>query len=258
MVDKYALVVSQAGAVSQDPAEIDTNVTVDTGATATAELASEATGGAVTTPNMGVAGANAVLVIGTYVDDADGTIGSVSEFFPGHGTNTKYANEKAVAMGMGGILPGGQAAVGTLTIAEPVTDGDEFTIDTTVYTLKTTPAAAYDIDIGADEAATKVNIVAAINASGTPGTEYFAGTLRHPTVEATTFATDDCLLTARVGGVAGDSIVIAESGQGLTHASNVFDAATLGDVTPGEDFAQDLSLEPIGISADVALVDQNA
>lgn len=128
------------------------------------------------------------------------------------------------------------ASQGTLTIAEPVSDGDEFTIDTTVYTLKTTPAAAYDIAIGADEPATKVNIVAAINASGTPGTEYFAGTLIHPTVSAAAFVGDDCVLTAKVAGEAGDLIVLAESGQGFTHVSNVFDGTgTLGGTTAGVD-----------------------
>jgi hypothetical protein len=258
MADKYATVVSKAGAVSQDPAEIDTNVTVDAGATAEAELASEAAGGGVGLANMGFAGANAVLVIGTYDDDANGSIGTLSEFAPGHGTNTKWANEKLAGMNMGGILPGGPAAQGTLTIAEPVTTTDQFTIGLIQYTLITTPVAPYDIAIGADEAATKVNIVAAINASGTPGTEYFAGTLQNPLVEATTFATDACILTARDGGLASDLIVIAETGNELTHAANIFDAATLGAVTEGFDFADVTSLEPIGISADVALKDQNA
>lgn len=138
-------------------------------------------------------------------------------------------------MGQKTVTVAGVAAQGTLTIAEPVTTTDEFTIDTTVYTMMTTPAAAYDIAIGADEAATKVNIVAAINASGTAGTEYFAGTLIHPTVTATTFAGDACVLTAKTNGTAGNSIVSAESGVGFAHASNVFDAATLGTTTAGVD-----------------------
>lgn len=132
-------------------------------------------------------------------------------------------------------VTGEEASEGTLTIAEPVTDGDEFTIGTTVYTMKTTTAAAYDIAIGADEDATKVNIVAAINASGTEGVEYHAGTLIHPDVAATTFAGDAGVLTAKVEGVAGDSIVTAETGQGFTHASNIFDGATLGTTNAGVD-----------------------
>jgi len=126
----------------------------------------------------------------------------------------------------------GVASQGTLTIAEPVTDGDPFTIDTQVYNLLTTPLAAYDVAIGANEAATKVNIVAAINASGTPGTEYFAGTLIHPTVSAATFSVDTCVLTAKTTGVAGDLIATTET---FTHISNVFNAATLGTTTAGVD-----------------------
>lgn len=133
------------------------------------------------------------------------------------------------------ISTAGVQAQGTLTIAEPVTTTDQFTIGLIQYTMITTPVAAYDIAIGADEAATKVNIVAAINASGTPGTEYFAGTLANPLVSAIAFAGDDCVLTARLAGTAGNSIVSAETGNELTHASNIFDATTLGTTTAGVD-----------------------
>ena len=133
------------------------------------------------------------------------------------------------------ISTAGVQAQGTLTIAEPVTTTDQFTIGLIQYTMITTPVAAYDIAIGADEAASKVNIVAAINASGTPGTEYFAGTLANPLVSAIAFAGDDCVLTARLAGTAGNSIVSAETGNELTHASNIFDATTLGTTTAGVD-----------------------
>lgn len=243
MADKYAAAVSKVGAVIQDPNEIDTNVTSDTGATAVAELSSgDGGGGHTTAPNMGFAGAQAILVIGTYVDDADGTIGSLSEFPPGHGTNKQFYNEKAVDADVGGILPGGEQASGTLTIAEavggdksagemtiaePLIDGDQFIIGTQVYRMKDTPAQAYDIEIGANEPESKVNIVAAINASGTEGVEYYAGTLAHPDVVMTTFSTDAGVLTAREFGTAEDAIVTAETGQGFTGATNVFTTATL-------------------------------
>jgi hypothetical protein len=125
------------------------------------------------------------------------------------------------------------AAQGTLIIEEAVTEGDQFTLDAQQYTLKASPTTAYDIAIGADEAATKVNIVAAINASGTEGVEYFAGTLEHPTVVATAFAVDDCVLTAKTSGTVGNSIVSDETGQGLTDVANVFDDTTLGTTTAG-------------------------
>jgi hypothetical protein len=116
-----------------------------------------------------------------------------------------------------------------------VTDGDQFTYDTRRYTLLDTTVAAFDIAIGADEDATKVNIVAAINASGTEGVEYHAGTTEHPTVVATAFAGDDMVVTAKVAGAAGDTIVSDETGQGLTDVANVFDDTTLGTTTAGVD-----------------------
>jgi hypothetical protein len=117
-------------------------------------------------------------------------------------------------------------AQGTLTIAEPVTADDTFTIDTTVYTLKAgATAAAGEVGMGADEAATKLAIVAAIN-----GTDGFNSA--HPTVSAAAFAGDDCVLTALAGGTAGDAIATTET---FTHVSNVFDAGTLGTTTAGVD-----------------------
>jgi len=145
----------------------------------------------------------------------------------GAGTHRPLTSNGAPTDGVEGV-----ASQGTLTIAEPVTSTDTFTIGTTVYKMMTTPAAAYDVAIGADEAATKVNIVAAINASGTPGTEYFAGTLAHPDVTAAAFVGDDCVITAKETGVAGDLIATTET---FTHISNVFDALTLGTTVAGVD-----------------------
>lgn len=118
------------------------------------------------------------------------------------------------------------AAQGTLTIAEPVTAEDTMTIDTTVYTFKAdgTAAAAGDIDLGADEATTKLNIVKAIK-----GTDSINEA--HPTVDcAAAFTGDDLVLTAREKGADGDTIDTTET---FTHISNVFDAATLGTTTAG-------------------------
>lgn len=129
----------------------------------------------------------------------------------------------------------GVASQGTLTIAEALTDGDQMTIGLIQYTFLDTTVSAFDIAIGANEAATKVNIVAAINLSGTEGVEYHAGTQQNTLVAATAFATDDCVLTARATGVAGDSIDTIETGQELTDVANVFDADTLGTTTSGVD-----------------------
>lgn len=118
----------------------------------------------------------------------------------------------------------GTKAAGTLTIAEQVTADDTFTIGSKTYTIKASGAAADgELNIGIDEPATKLAIVAAIN--GTDGIND-----PHPLVTAAAFASDDCVITARLPGTAGDAIATTET---FTHASNVFDASTLGAVTAG-------------------------
>ena len=128
------------------------------------------------------------------------------------------------------VNPGAVAAQGTLTIAEPVTDGDTFTIDTKTYRLKTTIAQGYDIAIGGSEAQTKLNIVAAINGTGAPGIDYWDGVPVHPTVYIDDFSGDTAVLTAKTGGTAGNAIVLSET---FTDVANVFDDTTMGTTTAG-------------------------
>ena len=120
------------------------------------------------------------------------------------------------------------AAQGTLTIAEPVTAEDTMTIGAVVYTFKAngTAAAAGEIDMGAAEANTKLNIVTAIK--GTDGLN-----TAHPTADcAAAFVGDGLVLTAKTKGTVGNALATTQT---LTHASNIFDAATLGTTTAGVD-----------------------
>lgn len=95
-----------------------------------------------------------------------------------------------------------QYASGTLTSdATNVTANDTVTIDTTVYKFVATPAAAYDVKIGTDAATTLDNLKKAVNASGTPGTEYGVGTLVHPTVIAYTNTDTTQVFVAKTIGV---------------------------------------------------------
>lgn len=122
----------------------------------------------------------------------------------------------------------GVQAAATLTIAEPVTATDTITIGTRVYTFRATADAdaAYEIDIGGNEAATKLNIVKTI--LGTDGR-----TPRNEQVYcAAAFAGDTLLFTSRTAGVAGNSIACTET---LTHISNIWDAAVFGTTTSGVD-----------------------
>ena len=130
----------------------------------------------------------------------------------------------------------------TSDATQPAVD-DIVTIGTTVYRFKSTMLAAYDVKIGASVTITLANLRAAINATGTAGTEYFAGTLVHPTVIAT--ASDATTLTvyARVIGTAANTTVTTESSAHLawedttlgggTGASIAGVATTLATVTIG-------------------------
>ena len=111
-------------------------------------------------------------------------------------------------------------ATGTLTVDTKPTSGDTMTIGTKVYTFVPVGTATADgeISVGADLAAAKVNIVAAIN-----GTDSI--NIAHTLVHAAAFVADACAITALVGGVAGNSIATTET---FTAVTNIFAAALLG------------------------------
>ena len=120
------------------------------------------------------------------------------------------------------------AATGTITSDNTnVSDADTVTIGSTVYRFKNTLAAAYDVKIGASADATLLNLIKAINASGTAGTEYYTGTAAHPLVTAATSVTAHAFaVTARAKGTAGNSIASTETSSHLS-----WGAATLAGGT---------------------------
>jgi hypothetical protein len=60
----------------------------------------------------------------------------------------------------------------TFNMATQPTDGDTVTIAGVTFTFRASPSAAGDVDIGADADASRANLAAAINDSGTAGTTY--------------------------------------------------------------------------------------
>ena len=98
------------------------------------------------------------------------------------------------------MLPG-VAAVGDIRCDTNPSDGATLAVGigatSSGYRFKNTLAAAYDVKIGATPALTMANFKAAINADGTPGTEYHAGTAANPLVSATV-STDVVTITDRV------------------------------------------------------------
>lgn len=108
------------------------------------------------------------------------------------------------------------AATGTLSASANFADGDTVTIDSggnqRVYRFKNTMSAAYDVQRdGSTLAASLANLAAAIDASGTPGTEYYAGTLAHPTVSTSVLGASSLKVVADTAGIGGNSIVTTET-----------------------------------------------
>ena len=110
-------------------------------------------------------------------------------------------------------------ATDTLTLPTQPSSGDTMTIGTKTYTFVPAGTAGDDgeISIGSDLATAKLAIVGAIN--GEDGRN-----LPHPLVTASAFNVNVCTITARVGGVAGNSIATTET---FTAVGNVFSAVAL-------------------------------
>jgi len=134
------------------------------------------------------------------------------------------------------------AATGSLTMANAVpVDGDKFTINGQDYTFRGTPDDAYEVDIGADIAATRANLIAAINGEAGEGTAYGEGTVANPDVYAVAGSTGVTTLYARDPGDEGNSITLAK-----TFATGANGSVSGANMTGGADDADAL---PFGILA---------
>jgi hypothetical protein len=104
-------------------------------------------------------------------------------------------------------------ATGVLTLGSTPSNGDTVTIDTITYTFKTAiTLAAYDVLIGGSAAAAATNLIDAITRAGTPGTNYSAATVLHPTVTAATGGSGVVDVTCVFGGTGGNTIVTTATG----------------------------------------------
>lgn len=144
--------------------------------------------------------------------------------------STSFAQFSVVGLDASGNLTmateggsdGAVNAVGVLTFSGTGTAADTVTIGSTVYTLVATPAAAYEVKIGASVAATALNLIAAINGEAGEGTEYGTDTVPHPNVRARVNASGVVGIVAQDPGTAGNAIATTESGTGAS-----FGASTL-------------------------------
>lgn len=121
----------------------------------------------------------------------------------------------------------------SVVTANTVIDGDTTTIGSTVYRAKTTPAQAYDVALGASDAIFLDNLKLAINASGVgDGSDYYAGTLAHPSVVATTNTDTTQKVVARATGTSANALATTATGGTLTWADTTLGGAT-GDSNAG-------------------------
>ncbi len=140
---------------------------------------------------------------------------------------------------------------GELTLDVIPVDTNTMTVDGKVYTfLDVITAADGDIFIGANLAASQVNMVAAFDLSGTAGVQYGSGMTAHPTVDVADFAADLSIFTAKLPGAAGDAIDTTET---FGPATDIFDAATLGTERAGSD-SSGLSASGLVSAADTVSV----
>lgn len=101
----------------------------------------------------------------------------------------------------GVLAPATHATSEIVSDATNFIDGETITINATVYRFKDTPAQAYDINVGISAAESLDFLKLAINATGVgDGSDYYAGTLVHPDVVATTNSDTVQTILARVPG----------------------------------------------------------
>ncbi|OQB08211.1 MAG: hypothetical protein BWY21_01391 [Parcubacteria group bacterium ADurb.Bin216] len=113
-----------------------------------------------------------------------------------------------------------------LNLSQTVSNNDTITINGVVFTFKTTlsnPAVAGEVLLGADVAATRVNLAAAINAPGTTSATFTALSAADQLIITDTLklvATDDISATkVKIVGTGAGRMIVSE---GLTHADNVW------------------------------------
>lgn len=133
-------------------------------------------------------------------------------------------------------LSGGStaAAVGTLTSDNTNAAATEtVTIGSVVYTFRASPSTtANEVKVGADADASLLNLIRAINLTGTPGTDYGSATVIHPQVSAAASVTSHAfLVTAKIPGAGANSFATTETSAHLswgasTLASGVSPTAT--------------------------------
>jgi hypothetical protein len=122
------------------------------------------------------------------------------------------------------------AASGTLTASGTVNDADTVTIDSVVYTFKTTlTGAAFEVLINGSAANALTNLKKAVNLSGVAATDYGTGTTKHPTVAGGALTSTTLLMTANNIGTAGNSYGTTDTGANLSWSASTLTGGATGN-----------------------------
>ena len=133
----------------------------------------------------------------------------------------------------GALVPASHATSEIVSDATNVANTKTVTINATVYRFMDTPAQAYDINVGVSAAESLDFLKLAINATGTgDGSDYYAGTLAHPDVVATTNTDTVQTILARVPGTTPNAYVTEETSGHLAWADTTLGGG-IGNSNPG-------------------------
>lgn len=173
------------------------------------------------TPVNAIAATGVLTIVGVVLDSETVIIGADTYEFAADTAQTVVPGRIAV-----NIVPHTVKAAGTLTVDTQPIAGDTMTIGVKVYTFVPNGTANADgeVSVGTDLPTAKAAIVAAINGDG--------HNVAHTLVTAAAFAGNTSVITALIGGAAGDLIATTET---FTAGTNIFDAVTLGTTTAGVD-----------------------
>jgi len=133
----------------------------------------------------------------------------------------RFPSTNFIKLPFGNLQSNAKATATITSSGVNVTNGDIIVIDGKTYQFKAAPTIEGHIDVGASAAASLDNLKAAINHTGTPGTQYICAN-EHPTVEATTNTDTVQTLQARLGGTEGNNITLTTTAATYTLSGAVF------------------------------------
>ena len=164
---------------------------------------------------------NLVWVLDSY------SISKISQYRMGKeidSAGAEFRNGNTDADLGGGIVYVSENLTGeaVLSLATQPTDGDTISVGGVTFTFKATPAAAGDVDLGADVDASRANLEAAINGGAGAGTNYIeVSTADRATLTALriTATNDNTANTLTVVGIGSGRLTVAET---LTDATDTW------------------------------------